>query len=206
MRVLELFSGTGSFSKSIKKKITDIEVISLDIHPKYNPTYCTNILTWNFRQYPPKYFDIIWSSPPCTEYSRAKTRSQRNLKLADKIVKRTLQIINYLAPTFFFIENPFGLLRQRTFMKPYNEFLNECSYCMYGTMYRKQTDIWSNAKLNLKCCRGNTICHSKQMYGKHSQTAQVSGPSSNPTQIGTSIENAYTIPVKLTNSILKQIM
>jgi site-specific DNA-cytosine methylase len=206
MRVLELFSGTGSFSKAIKKKYNNTHIVSLDIHPKYNPTHCTDILTWNFSQYPPRYFDIIWSSPPCTEYSRAKTRSPRNLKLADNIVKKTLEIIKYFSPVYFFIENPSGMLRHRTFMRPYNRYLNTCSYCMYGTLYKKPTDIWSNISLNLKCCKGNTVCNVKKKYGKHLYTAQVSGPLVNPTQIGTSNEKTYVIPNKLLSTILNKII
>ena len=71
MRLLELFSGTGSIGNVFKEH--GWEVISLD---KDMPADIQmDILNWDYRNspYQPKYFDVIWSSPPCTEYSRAKT-------------------------------------------------------------------------------------------------------------------------------------
>jgi len=145
MRLLELFSGTGSVSKAIHKEFKETEIISIDILDKFNPTIRTDILDWDYKIYPPHYFDVIWASPPCTEYSRAKTRSPRNLDLADSIVKRTLEIIDYYKPTTFFIENPHsGLLKSRPFMTgiPYYTV----DYCQYGMPYRKRTAIWTNKK------------------------------------------------------------
>ena len=51
MKVLELFKGTGSITKYYEN--TDIEVISLDILQKYNPTICTDIMTWDYKVYYP---------------------------------------------------------------------------------------------------------------------------------------------------------
>ena len=53
------------------------------------------------------HFDYIHASPPCVEYSVAKTTAPRNLELADTIVKKTLEIINYLQPKNFTLENPY---------------------------------------------------------------------------------------------------
>ena len=84
--MLELFSGTGSIGKELKKIRKNAEIVSLDIHPKYNPTHTTDILSWDYKKlYQPGFFDIIWASPPCTEYSRAKTTGVRNLELAATI-------------------------------------------------------------------------------------------------------------------------
>lgn len=211
--MLELFSGTGSIGKELKKQSKNAEIVSLDIHPKYNPTYTTNILHWDYKSlYTPGYFDIIWASPPCTEYSRAKTTGGRDLESADKIVKRTLSIIRYLRPKHWFLENPGGggMLDKRSFMIPYQKYKNRCTYCHYGTLFKKPTNIWTNLKgLNLRHCSGDDICPYKRKHNKHAQTAQISEWSryskSNGVPGSRNAENVYPIPPKLVKHILSYI-
>ena len=71
MRVLELFKGTGSVSKVFAD--AGCEVVSLDIVPKFNPTHLCDILDFDYKQYQPKHFDIIWASPECKIYSQLQT-------------------------------------------------------------------------------------------------------------------------------------
>ena len=114
-----------------------------------------DILDFDYKQYPVGCFDIVWASPPCTEYSKAKTRGVRDIDGANKIVLKTLEIIDYFNPTWWFIENPqTGKLKDQPFMAslPYID----CDYCMYGKPYRKRTRIWTNkTTLNLKLCDKN---------------------------------------------------
>ena len=113
-RILVLFSGTDSVGQFFRKFLSSsVTVINID-----NDSSCPNalnvdIMVWDYSKFSPGYFDFIWCSPPCTEYSRAKTRGIRNLTGADKLVSRTLEILKYLAPRFWVIENPLGLLRTR---------------------------------------------------------------------------------------------
>ena len=68
MKLLELFSGTGSVGKVARDK--GHSVISLDLK---DADINSDILEWNYKDYEVGYFDFIWASPPCTEYSIAKT-------------------------------------------------------------------------------------------------------------------------------------
>ena len=109
MRVLELFSGTGSVGKVAKE--LGWTVVSLDLK---NADIETNILDWNYKQYNPHDFDIIWSSPPCHTFSKMResnfgrklrehhgevfTRELLNRDIEEKglpILRRTEEIIDY---------------------------------------------------------------------------------------------------------------
>ena len=138
MKLLELFSGTGSIGKVARSR--GFDVLSLDLK---NADINCDILQWNYKEYPSGYFDFIHASPPCTEYSRAKTVGVRNIEEANKIVMKTLEIIEYFNPTTWFIENPAtGLLKNQEFMQwiPYKDV----DYCKYGFNYRKRTRLWNN--------------------------------------------------------------
>ena len=60
---------------------------------------------------------MIWSSPPCTEYSRAKSTGVRKIAEANRVVERTWDIIAHFMPTFWFMENPqTGMLKDQVMM------------------------------------------------------------------------------------------
>ena len=139
LKLLDLFSGTHSIGKVATNYNFEITSLGKDMEA----TIKTDILNWNYKTYPTKYFNVIWASPPCTEYSIAKTTGTRNIEQANNIVKRVLEIISYFEPTYYMIENPqTGLLKNQTFMLdiPFNDL----DYCKYGMLYRKRTRIWNN--------------------------------------------------------------
>jgi len=99
--LLELFSGTGSVGKVAE--LLGYSVVSLDLK---DAKITTDILEWDYTKLDPDEIDIIWASPPCIEYSIAKTTGVRKIDYANRIVKKTLEIINYFKPKYWFIENP----------------------------------------------------------------------------------------------------
>ena len=145
MRIWDLCSGTGSVSKVWAD--AGHETLTLDLDRKCAPDICADILSWehtDFSLAPP---DVIWCSPPCTQYSRARTRAKtpRDLEMADKIVQRCLDIIAYWKPRFWIIENPqTGLLKTRDVIQglPWKDV----DYCSYQdiVLYRKRTRLWTN--------------------------------------------------------------
>ncbi len=151
MNVLELFSGTGSVGKCCKELGWDVVSVDLILPADHQ----VDIMDFNYKQYPKDHFDIVWASPPCTEYScmnYCRPEKKPDIQGANKIVKETLEIINYFNPELWFIENPqTGLLKNQSFMEglPYYDV----DYCMYSDWgYRKRT-IWTNKKdfNNLLC-------------------------------------------------------
>jgi len=197
MKVLEVFSGTGSVGKCCTALGWD--VVSVDI--MYNPTHKCDILDFDYKQYKKDEFDIVWASPPCTEYSKAKSQGIRKIDEANKIVLRTLEIINYFNCHWWFIENPqTGLLKKQSFMEdlPYVD----CDYCMYGKPYRKRTRIWTNKKCNMLLC--NKQCGSF-IDGRHIGSCGTGGQGqghkksySNKTY---TLEEKYSIPEEIIFSL-----
>ena len=155
----------------------------MDIEPTFKPTIVADLREWDPRVYPPRYFDCVHASPPCTEYSCARTTAKkpRDLEGSDALVQRTMEMMQYLQPLCWIMENPWtGLLRKRPFMEPLEPRMRVISYCKYNYPYRKRTSIWSNLNqfwtIRPKCCAA-APCE-KMVEGKHPATAQ-QGPSRN---------------------------
>jgi len=171
MRLLELFSGTGSIGHAFAAH--GWEVVSLDKDPKTDATIHEDILTWDHTIYPPGYFDVVWASPDCTQYSNARrgAKNPRNLTLADSLVVRSQELINYFNPRVWFIENPqTGLLKDRPFMVgvPFCD-VDYCCFCDWG--YKKRTRLWNNVDFQSQLCPGPGLC--ENMVGnRHKNTAQ----------------------------------
>ncbi|KAK3280118.1 hypothetical protein CYMTET_12028 [Cymbomonas tetramitiformis] len=198
VRILVRFCGTGSVEQQFQRQFRDCEVVTVDILPKWQATCTEDILHWNYKLYPRHHFDVIWASPPCKEYSKAKTLGAPDLKLADRRVRRTREIIEFYDPAYFFIENPAGDalrgLHTRVVMKGLPEPLLT-TYCKYGTPYMKPTHIWTNAapSVPLLLCTHTTPCPARAMLGRHENTAQGGISSANTRGMG-SAQAVYAIP------------
>jgi len=166
MRLLELFSGTGSVGQVFKEK--GWEVVSLDLNPKSNADIIIDVRIWNYKTFKPEYFDAIWASPCCTHYSCARrgAKTPRDLEWADSLVLKTLEIIEYFNPKFWFIENP-----QTGMLKDHLPF-TDLDYRRYSNVgYRKHARIWTNAKFTGLKCLGKGRC--ENMDGdRHNVTAR----------------------------------
>lgn len=205
IKTLELFSGTQSFSKGITRNNKENTAITVDILNLFRPTHQADILEWNYRQYPSGYFDILWCSPPCTEYSKAKTRGERNLTLADSLVAKCFEIIDYFKPRLWIVENVgTGLLVKR--MENIRPGLQSyfVDYCAYGKPYRKRTILWSNHPLTLNLCQGKNNCD-QMIDGKHKGSCGNGTSKYNSVGVS-SVWEKDEIPEALIDSIVAQLV
>jgi hypothetical protein len=203
MRLLELFSGTGSIGKAFRAQGWD--VVSLDINPKSGADITADILSWNYKVFEKGHFDAVWGSPVCTHFSRARTtaKSPRNLEWADSLVAKTIEIIDYFQPKVWGFENPqTGLLKDREVVAgiPWKD----CSYCSYGYFYRKYTRIWTNSVkwVPRPLCRKANPCD-KMIDGKHPMSAQRRPCKGKGEQDVCSLAQLYSIPPDLCEEIAK---
>lgn len=170
MKVLELFSGTGSISKAVKKKNPNNYVISLDrdIHNPHSDLHIQeDIMTWDYTTIDRDSIDLITASPVCMWWSKARlVWIGRKLKShGDKIITRedidndiarygipmllkTIEIIEYFNPTHFWIENPWSSSMKKVLDPIYPK--HKVSYCKYGFDYQKDTAFWMDDDLHEK--------------------------------------------------------
>ena len=78
------------------------QVITVDCEEKFQPTILTDILLWDYKNafHLGVHFEVISCGPPCTEFSAAKTLGERNLELADKLVLKCLEIVEFFSRPF----------------------------------------------------------------------------------------------------------
>ena len=183
MKILELFAG----SKSIGKCADGLffESYSSDIEQYGGIDYVTDILEFDLTKIPFKP-DIIWASCPCTAFSVAAigknwTKDGDNYipknpraEFGLKLVQKTLEIIEHFKPTYFFIENPRGMLRKMPIMAHLKR--RGVTYCQYGDTRMKPTDIWTNSDkwVPRPMCKNGSPCHIAAPRGSRTGTQGLS--------------------------------
>ena len=198
-RALDLFCGTKSAAKVLEAHGYQVE--TLDIDPLRNPTICADVLGWDYAKFPPGHFELITAAPPCTEYSLAMNRRPRQLDTADRIVRKTLEVIEYFKPEKWWLETPrTGLLARRDFMVHYPQL--DCDHCCFEEVgYQKPTRFFGSAhlaELSPVLCDGKT-CKSLSTappgVGKHGQRPHLRPMGGNRGYVRK--EQAYHIPGRL---------
>lgn len=171
MKVLELFAGSRSIGKICEAR--GHFVYSVDINNFEGISLVKDILDLTIEDIPfiP---DMIWASPPCTYFSVASIGvhwyenhepKTKEALLGLKILEKTLEIFTWFPNSIFYMENPRGKMRRK--VKGINR--KTVTYCSYGDIRMKPTDIWSNNFHDMFhpmgwqpipiCFNGNIKCH-----------------------------------------------
>ncbi len=183
MKVLELFAGSCSFSKVAMEM--GAEVHAVDIKQFGSIDRVVDIMKWDYTLLSRTAFkpDIIWASPPCTYFSVASIGKHWNKDNTPKtpqaeygirVVKKTVEIIEYFEPEYWFIENPRGKLRKLGIVPGIQQTV---TYCQYGDKRMKPTDIWTNTMLwqPRPLCKNGDTCHESAPRGSKTGTQGLKG-------------------------------
>lgn len=188
MRVLELFSGTGTLSRVARER--GHETFTIDLHEpadwNTDMLYTSTADVQNATGWEKP--DMVWASPPCDGFSVASIgrmweRDEHGVPhpkhptsmTGVMLLRRTLALISALNPTVWFIENPRGMMRRRPELVGLAR--NTVTYCQYGDTRMKPTDIWTNAELwdPRPACSPGASCHEAAPRGSKTGTQGVKG-------------------------------
>lgn len=104
--MLDLFAGLGGASRAMRARGWQVTTVELD--PKFRPDVVGDVARLPIRGQ----FDLIWASPPCTEFSResmpwCKTGNPPSLELWQAAERAIAE----LRPRWWVIENVRGAVR-----------------------------------------------------------------------------------------------
>ena len=176
--MLELFSGSGRLAAAFRER--GWETVTLDSSSHCDADIECDILRWDYSHM--QLFDHVHLSPPCTEFSHAKTRSVRDIEGATLICSAALNAARALLKPggTYSIENPASgrwALHKQPIMTALSLRRHEVTYCSYGEPYRKLTSLWTDLPwIPRPPCRGENRCSPKKRLGRHVASAQ-QGPS-----------------------------
>lgn len=185
MIVLELFAGTRSIGKAFEAAGHTVYSVDWDKQFKDIDLYADigQLTKEQIIELCGGVPDVIWASPDCTTYSVAAISRHRikeasgNLapksdyaKQCDEVNVHLIELIRDLKPKYYFIENPRAAMRKMWFMQELPRYT--ITYCQYGDIRQKATDIWTNHPN--PCfkppCKQGAPCHQPAPRGSQSGT------------------------------------
>lgn len=159
---LDLFAGLGGFSAAFEES-DRWNVVTVELEERFDPDIQDDIMELRPGDLPDA--DLVLASPPCTQFSMAASRYERfvdgepqteDARDAVALVYHTIGLVKAITPSYWFLENPQGYLRQVL-----GHPTGRVTYCQYGTAYMKPTDLWGDHPpgMTYRSCSYGDDCH-----------------------------------------------
>jgi len=110
-RVLDLCCGLGGATAAFRA--AGCEVITVDIDPRFQSTIVSDVNQLSGFDLARTYgnFDLVWASPPCTEFSKRLQPWFKDIEPDLTIYKNCKRIISEINPVYWVIENVRGAVK-----------------------------------------------------------------------------------------------
>lgn len=139
---IDIGRGLGGFSSAFETD-PNWEVVGVDINKKFKPTICADVRYIPLRQNLEP--DCLLMSPPCEKFSLMNNFFPKpGIRQALEVVGACLELVSYLKPKKWILENPKGRLRWFIGIPR-----NSIRYSDYDLTYKvqKPTDLWGDVSL-----------------------------------------------------------
>lgn len=104
--MLDLCAGLGGASQAMKER--EWSVITLDNDPRFECDITADLLAWHWHGPTP---DLLWISPPCTEFARESMPWCRTGTTPDlSLVEAARRLVAEIQPRFWVLENVRGAM------------------------------------------------------------------------------------------------
>lgn len=109
--MLDLFAGIGGASAAMQAR--GWEVVTVDVEPAFGCSVTADVSGWSYNGPP---VDLVWASPPCTEFSRDHLPWMRGKYPAPSLdlARAAVRIIGEVQPVWWAVENVRGACRHLT--------------------------------------------------------------------------------------------
>ena len=187
MRVLELFSGSATFS-GVAKDLRNAKTLTCDKFIESDLMMPIEDVTKELIIERLGIPTAIWASPVCSAWSKTgwfyywdtdfyrKTRKFKSksdfANESIEMVRKSIEIFSWFPEATFFMENPQGMLQRHPVI---NQFIRYSlpvtrhlvTYCQYGDTVMKPTQIWTNSIKwkPKKACSAGDPCHISSPMG-----------------------------------------
>lgn len=148
MIMIDLFSGLGGASEAFVQHpdwmVYRVEISEHCSHVAH--TIIGDVNDDHLIRSLPSNADILWMSPPCTEFSTARQPPIQNPSLA--LVERCLEIIEILKPKHWVIENVKGSIKHLDKLLGLPSVIINGTYVLWGNFPKFDAQIQGHSKLH----------------------------------------------------------